>query len=379
MSTSEMRHKMPPPEKGNPHSFGRRAGFRVRAAVDQLSRHAPAMHVLLLILLSITTCGRTHFLEQQLKKVEGDLFDMRVQLVQPCTSLSASWEGLKYKQRGTFNDPDAVNIAESLHPSIISPAFVKKNLHHVDEGAADTRFEDVHAGTDGVQVWPEDLIGDVEKGLQTTTQEDPNQVQTGLRTSYMAREAFKQCIKDRDGPRDFAFMHTGGYVIQSLTSKSYIASKSWRRHLPWSKTSRSSNTNTQTPGTALSGDGSAGNCWAFVGSVGQLGIGLSSTIDITALSIEHIGAQLAQNDITSAPREFELWGVSDDGDTVASTTPLFQGVYNISSPSSTLQTFELNKSHKFAYSKVLFRVTSNHGNPGFTCIYRVRIHGQSIL
>lgn len=272
-----------------------------------------------------------------------------------------------------------MKIADSHHPSSIIPTFVENHSHHNDV-ASDDRLQDVHSEKDSFQAWPEDIIGDVEKGLQTTTQEDSYQVQTGLPTSYMAREAFKQCIKDRDGLRDFAFMHTGGYVIRSLTSESHIrSSKTWRSHLPWSKTPGASVTNSETPGTALSGDGTAGNCWAFRGSVGQLGIGLSSKIDITALSIEHIGAQLAQDDITSAPREFELWGVSDDEDTVAGKTPLFKGVYSISSPSSTLQMFELNKSHKLLFSKVLFKVISNYGNPVFTCLYRVRIHGQPIF
>ncbi|KAH9822483.1 UNC-like C-terminal-domain-containing protein [Melampsora americana] len=363
---------------GDTHSFGRRAGFRVRAAVHELSRHAPAMHFVLLIFLSITTCGRIHLLDQRLKKAEGEIFYMRVHTrSQPCTSVSASWEGFQSKQSDTFNDPETVKIAESLHPSSILPAFLENNSHHVDDGAADDGLQDVHAEKYGLQAWPEDIIGDAEKGLQTTTQENRYQVQTGLRTSYMAREAFKQCIKDRDGPRDFAFMPTGGYVIHSLTSKSYVRSNTWRR--PWSIMSHSFNTHAKTPETALRGDGKVGNCWAFRGSVGQLGIGLSSNIDITALSIEHIGAQLAQNDITSAPREFELWGVSDDKDTVAEKTPLFKGVYSISSPSSTLQMFKLDKSHKLRFSKVLFKVISNHGNPEFTCLYRVRIHGQPIF
>ncbi|EGG00735.1 uncharacterized protein MELLADRAFT_93073 [Melampsora larici-populina 98AG31] len=328
------------PNNGDPHSFGRRAGFRVRAAVHELSRHTPAIHVVLLIFLSITICGRIHLLDHRLKKAKGELFYIRVHTTsQPCTSVWASSEGFQSKQRDAFNDPETVKIAESHHLSSIIPAFVESNSHHNDV-ASDDRLQDVHSEKDSFQAWPEDIIGDVEKGLQTTTLKDSYQVQTGLPTSYMAREAFKQCIKDRDG---------------------------------------ASITNSETPGTALSGDGTAGNCWAFRGSVGQLGIGLSSKIDITALSIEHIGAQLAQDDITSAPREFELWGVSDDEDTVAGTTPLFKGVYSISSPSSTLQMFELNKSHKLLFSKVLFKVISNYGNPVFTCLYRVRIHGQPIF
>ena len=29
-----------------------------------------------------------------------------------------------------------------------------------------------------------------------------------------------------------------------------------------------------------------------------------------------------------------------------------------------------------AYSYVLFKFLSNHGNPEYTCVYRVRVHGH---
>ncbi|KAH9807482.1 UNC-like C-terminal-domain-containing protein [Melampsora americana] len=349
--------------KDEPLSFGRSAGLRARRAVIEISQHAPSLHVLLLIFLSLTTCGHIHLLDRRIKKVEGDLLYMRVQLTaRPCIGSPASMEGIRY------DDADFHDETNEVH--------VPMETYHLQPSSKDS-------------------IGDDEKGIETTPAENqvkpwestqleritddcPSSEGSELKTSYMAREAFTQCTKDRDGPRDFAFLHTGGYVIHSLTSSSFLRSNTWRRRLPWSPVLRVFNKHANLPEIALKGDGSVGNCWPLVGSSGQLGVGLSRTIDITAMSIEHIGRQLAQNDITAAPREFELWGLSDDQSQLESETLLFKGVYSISTPSSPLQTFEINKTHPLLYRKVLFKVISNYGNSQFTCIYRVRIHGQPI-
>ncbi|EGG01096.1 uncharacterized protein MELLADRAFT_92765 [Melampsora larici-populina 98AG31] len=277
--------------EGVPLSFGRSAGLRARKAITELSRHAPAMHIWLLIFLAMTTCGRIHLLDRRLKKAEGDLQYMRVHLNSQTSS------------------GDTASMVELQTPN-----------------------------------------PDVQGAVPVAT----------------------------DGQRDFAFLKTGGYVIQSLTSPSFVPSTTWRQCLSWWRALRGSNLQASLPEIALKGDGSAGNCWPLEGPVGQLGIGLSRTIDITSLSIEHIGAQLAQNDITAAPREFELWGLDDNHNQSANGTLLFKGVYSISSPSSPLQNFEIPRTHPLVYSKVLFKITSNYGHSGYTCIYRVRIHGKPI-
>ena len=36
----------------------------------------------------------------------------------------------------------------------------------------------------------------------------------------------------------------------------------------------------------------------------------------------------------------------------------------------------LQEGERTAYSYVLFKFLSNHGNPEYTCVYRVRVHGH---
>ena len=42
-----------------------------------------------------------------------------------------------------------------------------------------------------------------------------------------------------------------------------------------------------------------------------------------------------------------------------------------------VQTFRLENSAEY-FQKVRFNVESNWGNPNYTCIYRIRIHGQQL-
>ncbi|KAH9825166.1 UNC-like C-terminal-domain-containing protein [Melampsora americana] len=350
--------------EGVPFSFGRSAGLRARKAITELSRHAPAMHIWLLIFLAMTTCGRIHLLDRRLKKAEGDLQYMRVHLnSQTCIGDPASVAELRTP------NPDvrgAVPVATGHVRVYTEMNDMETSMNIVGEEIQTTMQENELRTEDNNQ-------------LGRITEDCSSSGNLEMETSYMAREAFKQCIKDRDGQRDFAFLNTGGYVIRSLTSPSFVPSTTWRRRLSWWRALRGSNLQASLPEIALKGDGSAGNCWPLEGQVGQLGIGLSRTIDITSLSIEHIGAQLAQNDITAAPREFELWGLDDNHNQSAKGTLLFKGVYSISSPSSPLQTFEIPRAHPLVYSKVLFKITSNYGHSGFTCIYRVRIHGEPLV
>lgn len=197
--------------------------------------------------------------------------------------------------------------------------------------------------------------------------------------STVAQDALTTCTKDKDGHRDFAFIQTGGSVIASLTSKSISfnssfpdplkARRSWRTLFDSLISGRPSVT---LPDIVLIGDGSIGACWAFSGSQGQIGIALSNPINISGVTVEHIGKELAQDSINVAPKDFELWGLVEGKDRHAEFF-LFSGFYDTSKPSIS-QTFEFTPTKK-VYEKVIFKINSNHGNQHYTCVYRVRIHG----
>jgi len=116
-------------------------------------------------------------------------------------------------------------------------------------------------------------------------------------------------------------------------------------------------------------------------------------------------------DRSSAPKDFEVYGIVDAGRgvaryakrhslvihlvTVCSIDPLIflslleffvshyrliaKGRYEINGTSAVVQNFGVkDDSHRQAdqpFQAVSLRVLSNHGNPSFTCLYRFRVHG----
>ncbi|KNZ45844.1 hypothetical protein VP01_774g2 [Puccinia sorghi] len=213
----------------------------------------------------------------------------------------------------------------------------------------------------------------------------------------MIEEAIERYSQDGIGKRDFALYSGGARVIPQLTSKTYeISVKTWSQKFIGFITGAESVIRGRGPITALSPEVELGKCWPIPGSTGQLAVYLSRKILITEVSIEHVSKSLAY-ELDSSPREIEVWSIDD-------SKKLLDIVYDPNLPSR-IQTFaipsELNyltstsadsdddqavsSSHQDDHlpthtapilrQGVLFKIKSNHGNPYYTCIYRIRVHG----
>ena len=217
---------------------------------------------------------------------------------------------------------------------------------------------------------------------------------------------------------DYALYTSGGRVIPSLTSPTYEARPVGiaPKLLAWAIGANASPG--RPPVTALHPDNSLGSCWPFAGSQGQLGILLSRRTIPSDITIEHASVDIAlDGDVSSAPKDFEVWGVvegrgdiaklqeyreeqlelkrpaldasrddfEDEPTTSLPPTPnhmlLAAGSYDITS-SSPVQTFPVTASARqlgIPVSVVVVKVLSNHGDPHYTCLYRVRLSGASEL
>jgi len=210
---------------------------------------------------------------------------------------------------------------------------------------------------------------------------------------------------DRIGRRDFALYSAGARVIPSLTSPTYNLQS--RSLFGWSSKRQET---VKPPVIALYHESSPGMCWAFNGDDGQLGIGLARKVIVSDVTLEHIAASISLEAGTSAPRDVTVWGLverqedrrrliahrmsqqqqqqqQDDGDYLDSPAPappsnnhllLASFTYDIES-NRAIQTFPASKEARqlqIPVSVVQVRVTSNHGNKDFTCLYRIRVHGQ---
>nr|XP_012233566.1 PREDICTED: SUN domain-containing protein 2-like [Linepithema humile] len=115
-----------------------------------------------------------------------------------------------------------------------------------------------------------------------------------------------------------------------------------------------------------------GECWAFKGSSGSVVIRLLSFVHISGISLEHISSSISPTgETTTAPRDFSIWGLTDLED----KKPFLFGKFTYDNTGPPLQYFEIQNQAADAYEIIELTVQSNSGNPEYTCIYRIRVHG----
>ncbi|NWY67028.1 SPAG4 protein, partial [Erithacus rubecula] len=127
-----------------------------------------------------------------------------------------------------------------------------------------------------------------------------------------------------------------------------------------------------------------GNCWPFKGHQGQVVIRLPTRVYLTAITVQHITKEASPSGtIISAPKDIAVFpdllslcfapkGVDADRE---EETLLGMFTYNVEK--DPIQTFPLkNMLLPRAFSHVKLLVKSNWGNPWYTCIYRVKVHGK---
>ncbi|NWT91209.1 SPAG4 protein, partial [Urocynchramus pylzowi] len=129
-----------------------------------------------------------------------------------------------------------------------------------------------------------------------------------------------------------------------------------------------------------------GNCWAFKGHQGQVVIKLPARIYLTAITVQHISKDVSPSGtIISAPKDIavfvSLLGSSGRGLALAGAQDREEetllGVFTYNVEKNPTQTFPLkNMLLPRAFSHVKLLVKSNWGNPWYTCIYRVKVHGK---
>ncbi|NXE96708.1 SPAG4 protein, partial [Menura novaehollandiae] len=125
-----------------------------------------------------------------------------------------------------------------------------------------------------------------------------------------------------------------------------------------------------------------GNCWAFKGHQGQVVIRLPARVQLTAITVQHITKDVSPSGtIISAPKEIAVFLLSlcfaPEGVDADRDEETLLGTFTYSVSKEPMQTFPLkNTLLPRAFSHVKLLVKSNWGNPWYTCIYRVQVHGR---
>ncbi|NWV09499.1 SPAG4 protein, partial [Ptilonorhynchus violaceus] len=128
-----------------------------------------------------------------------------------------------------------------------------------------------------------------------------------------------------------------------------------------------------------------GNCWAFKGQQGQVVIRLPARVHLTALTVQHITRDASPSGtLVSAPRDIAVFvsllraagGDLALGEGRTGDEETLLGMFTYDVEKEPVQTFPLkNMLLPRAFSHVKLLVKSNWGNPWYTCIYRVQVHG----
>lgn len=212
---------------------------------------------------------------------------------------------------------------------------------------------------------------------------------------------------------DYALSTGGAFVIPSLTSETYALRTSF-----FSGVVSGSKVYPHSPIHALHFETHTGQCWPMRGSQGHLGVALAAPVRITDVTIDHVQSQVAL-DLRTAPRHMEVWALvegpdnvakladyrarraerlgiaDDDGLSLPDEPPvptLLKGqkgaeyiriadfTYDIRAPKH-IQTFPISEEIReldMDFGIVVLFVNSNWGHDDYTCLYRLRVHGDRL-
>ncbi|CAI2167648.1 14240_t:CDS:1 [Funneliformis geosporum] len=174
---------------------------------------------------------------------------------------------------------------------------------------------------------------------------------------------------------DYALYTGGARILNQLTSRNYEIwpSKSYQR--VWGRLTHRNVITSKKPEVVLSPNVNVGECWCFNGTNGQIGIKLSRSIIVTHLTYSHIGKEVSIDPISSAPFEFELWGLNEK----QRDFKVFLGKYQYDLNGRPTQVFnvpdEIAKNNNKRVDSIVMKILSNHENSQFTCLYRLQVHG----
>lgn len=187
------------------------------------------------------------------------------------------------------------------------------------------------------------------------------------RIHQIVKEALAKYDADKTGLVDYAMESMGGQIVSTRCSETYHARTAVLSILGiplWYPTS--------SPRAVITPGINPGQCWPFQNFPGFLVVKLAVPVKIDAFSYEHVSRDLViDGNISSAPREFEVYGLKDEDD----KEPLLLAHFKYDKDGEPLQFFSAD-SRGLAFQLVEIRIISNHGNPNYTCLYRFRVHGK---
>uniref|UniRef100_A0A8C6AMH8 Sad1 and UNC84 domain containing 5 n=2 Tax=Monodon monoceros TaxID=40151 RepID=A0A8C6AMH8_MONMO len=182
----------------------------------------------------------------------------------------------------------------------------------------------------------------------------------------MAQKIMKMIQGDYTEKPDFALKSIGASIDYEQTSATYNHDKA-RSYWNWIRLWNYA----QPPDVILEPNMTPGNCWAFSGDRGQVTIQLAQKVYLSNLTLQHIPKTISlSGSLDTAPKDFVIYGME-----VSPKKEVFLGAFQFQ-PENIIQMFQLQNHPPRTFGAVKVKISSNWGNPRFTCLYRVRVHGS---
>uniref|UniRef100_A0A8C9BGK2 Sad1 and UNC84 domain containing 5 n=1 Tax=Phocoena sinus TaxID=42100 RepID=A0A8C9BGK2_PHOSS len=182
----------------------------------------------------------------------------------------------------------------------------------------------------------------------------------------MAQKIMKMIQGDYIEKPDFALKSIGASIDYEQTSATYNHDKA-RSYWNWIRLWNYA----QPPDVILEPNMTPGNCWAFSGDRGQVTIQLAQKVYLSNLTLQHIPKTISlSGSLDTAPKDFIIYGME-----VSPKKEVFLGAFQFQ-PENIIQMFQLQNHPPRTFGAVKVKISSNWGNPRFTCLYRVRVHGS---
>lgn len=377
--------------------------------------------------------------DNKIPEVESSIRQHNVAAIQKIAEKLASFESIELKRRESqanarsdnvqlydpLSEEDRERIAEMLSPEHI----ITESENHMKE------WFTTHIGDafDAAQTNASTTVAALESQASTEVAGAP----VCIRADDAASMVLKSLVAfSRDGIGMYDYAQTGEIVHQytsptyTVPTKSSLGMVWWERFVPedWEKLLPDGwkswdigafpNTITHTlgwnqgssvapPEAILHPNVLPGACWPMKGSSGEVTIRLANPVKVTAVTLEHASSillsQLGEDAYKSAPKRVNVYGMPlcQDGcdglgyDRQQST--LIQELefnfeaggiqtFNVSADKDTCETDSAATCSAPApkvslisgvYSAIMLEIQDNYGNEDFTCIYRVRIHGEA--
>ncbi|ULT84822.1 hypothetical protein L3Y34_013481 [Caenorhabditis briggsae] len=187
------------------------------------------------------------------------------------------------------------------------------------------------------------------------------------------RQLIYEYDTDKTGQVDYALESSGGAVISTRCSETYKSytrlEKFWDIPIYYHHYS---------PRVVIQRNSKSlfpGECWCFKDGRGYIAVELSHFIDVSSISYEHIGKEVApEGNRSSAPKGVLVWAYKQIDDL---STRVLIGDYTYDLDGPPLQFFMAKHKPDFPVKFVELEVTSNYGAQ-FTCLYRLRVHGKML-